>query len=563
MHSRRWAFRTGKIAQIVFMGLLVSGLSARVSDSRRTVGLPEDWTHHRIKFSTAALRQHFEIAAREPRAAMQLYREAIAAARRATPSAATESLASPSPHPDWSVNLGAGRIQFGQFPAKWNADPNATPDCVGDFIIYALNAAGATGGQAGMVAFNNLYAGNGTALCPGLQPNFLFSYNTTTVTGGRILTSPVLSLDGTKVAFVETVTTAGAKTSVFHVLNIPAGNSNPGPGFPNGNSALAAVAVPGGAMTSLAIGGNSNTRSSPWVDYASDTAYVALDNGRLYKIQPVFGSTPALISTAPWPIVINNNSVLTSPVLDVTGNVFLGAGNGNVYSVNVTSTTPVVSVLHVGTSGLLNPSIYDSPILDSTGGSVFAISSNDSNNSAVVVQASTSSLTEIARVSIGQGSTNGTNVNLYDGDFDNNFTTPLTGHMLVCGTGLADTIPNRYLLGFDAAGKLQPDLSPVPLSTNPAARCGPVTEFFNTNVNGGTDFFFWSLTRNCGGAAGNNGCVMSLANGVAGPSSAKQVGGTSGIIVDNNSTAGQASSIHFCTQNAPNNAVKLTQTGLN
>ena len=561
MHSGRRAAHAGKVAQIVLVGLVVTGLSAQVSEIQRGIGIPEDWTHHHIRFSVAALRKNPQLASREPRAAMQLYRQLRTSLAPST--ASPEFVASPfgTPHRDWSVTLGTGRIPIGQFPAKWNSNP-ALPitaaNCDTDFIIYPLNVAGVTGGQAGMVAFNNLYSGaTGTPLCPGAQPKFLFSYNTSTVAGGKIQTSPTLSQDGTKVAFIET-TTAAPRTTIFHVLNIPA--SNPGPTFPEGNSATAAVAVPVNAMSSLTVVANSDTRSSPWVDYASDTAYVAADDGRLYKINGVFNSTPTLAG-APWPILIRNNSTLTSPVLDVTGNIFIGAGNGTLFSVNVNTPGPVSSIA-VGTSGgPLNPTIYDAPLLDSSGGSVFAISSND-GTSAVVVQASISSLTQIARVNVGAGSTSGTAVNLYDGDFDNNFTTPLTGHMLVCGTGAADSTPWRYLLGFDASGVLQPDLAPVQLSTATNARCGPVTEFFNTNTNGGTDYFFWGVSRSCPTTT-PNGCVMSLVNGAVGPVSAQQVGGTSGIIVDNNSTQGQASSIYFSTEGAPLSAVKLTQQGLN
>src|SRR5437588_12200498 len=70
-----------KSVQIGFVAFLVSGLSAQVSDLRPRVGVPEDWTHHRMNFSSAFLRQHPEIAAREPSAAAQLYREASAQAQ--------------------------------------------------------------------------------------------------------------------------------------------------------------------------------------------------------------------------------------------------------------------------------------------------------------------------------------------------------------------------------------------------------------------------------------------------------------------------------------------------
>jgi hypothetical protein len=559
MHPRRWALRTRKIAQITFLGFLVSALSAQVAEDRgRGIGFPEDWTHHRLKFSSAMLHQHPEIAVREPRAAIQLFKEALAQSRpRPLNPVSAPDFTAPASHPDWSFPLGTGRVALGMYPAKWNSDPTlpiTAANCTTDFVIYGLNVAGATGGQPGMIAFYNLYSGNtGTPLCGGGQPKVLFSYNTTTATGGRIQTSPVLSSDGKKVAFVETVVN-NPKTTIFHVLTIPAIGSN--------GTATSSVAPPAGKMTSLTIVANSDTRSSPWIDYPSDSAYVAADDGKLYKIHPVFTGAPALVATAPWPITIRAAGVFTSPVLDVNGDVYLGGGNGSIYTTNVNSATPVVTSHAVGTNGQLNPSIIDSPLLDS-GNSVFAISSNDSttSHSAVVVQMATTTLAEKARINIGQGSTGGTAVNLYDGDFDNNFTTPGSGHLLVCGTASASTIPATYLLPFNGSGNLT-SAAANNVSTSNAARCGPVTEFFNQNIGAsGTDFFFWGVTRNC--VSGTNGCILSLANGVGGPNSPQEFGGTSGIIVDNNSTSGQAHSIYFSTEGSPLNAVKLTQDLLN
>jgi hypothetical protein len=154
--------------------------------------------------------------------------------------------------------------------------------------------------------------------------------------------------------------------------------------------------------------------------------------------------------------------------------------------------------------------------LDSVGGSVFAVSSNNGAG-AVVVQASTS-LSVKSTVNIGIGSSGGTSVNIYDGDFVNNFTTPLSGHLLVRGTSPTNSTPYRYLLPFDGSGNLTA-VPGVAVSTSTAARCGPVTEFFNPNIGGGTDFLFWSVSQNC--SPGANGCVMSLVNGVPGPNFAK------------------------------------------
>ena len=169
-----------------------------------------------------------------------------------------------------------------------------------------------------------------------------FAYNTVTQTGGQIKTSPALSEDGTKVAFVES-TSSG---SYFHVLVLP----NPIPAPPSQSGTVLVPQTPTscttpttpGCMTTLTIQTSaSDSNSSPWVDYFSDTAYVGADNGLLYKITPVFGGgAPALVSTGGWPVTVSTQTtkVLTAPVVDDTaGMIFLGDGEGYLYSVSLTS----------------------------------------------------------------------------------------------------------------------------------------------------------------------------------------------------------------------------------
>ncbi len=548
---------TGRSVQAILLAFLVSGLSAQISETRPRVGVPEDWTHHRIRFSTAKLRQHPELAAQEPRAAMQLYRQAFKDAQAAMvrSSAAQSPFADASAaHRDWSISLGTGRLQAGVFPAKWQADPTAPPSCTSDYVIYGLNAVSATGGQPSIVGLNNLYAGGVNPLCNGNQPTFLFSYNTSTIANGKILTSTVLSMDGKKVAYIETNLAAGAHQSTLHILTIPTSGSQP--------LATPSVAPPAGALVSVPLAAASNSRSSPWVDYKNDILYVGLDDGRLYKVTGIFKGIPTLVSTAPWPILIANNQILSSPVLNgATGQLFIGANNGRVFSLNV-NTPAGVTPVQVGRTGSTNPGIFDSPMFDATGGSVFAITSNDNVlTGASVVQINANTLAVVTRVLIGQGSAGGTGVNLYDGDFDDAYyTNPATGHMLVCGTGPGDRSPYRYLLGFDGSGVLQPGSS-VQLSTDTLARCSPVTEFFNPNISGGTDFFFWGVTRSCPGFAAV-GCVMALANETT-LSSAKIAGGTSGIVIDNTYvTMDGGSSIYFSSTGNSDLAFKFTQQGL-
>src|ERR1700740_1310845 len=163
MPSRGGASLVGKVLFVTLLGMLPSGLSAQLTSVRFRPGVPEDWTHHHLKFSTAMLRQHPEIASREPRAAMQLYRQAWRQMAGLPHPAISDTTAERlSQHGDWSIALGAGIVQFGQYPAKWNSDPYAAitaANCTTDFVIFGLNVVGATGGQANLVGFTNLYSG--------------------------------------------------------------------------------------------------------------------------------------------------------------------------------------------------------------------------------------------------------------------------------------------------------------------------------------------------------------------------------------------------------------------
>jgi hypothetical protein len=434
-------------------------------------------------------------------------------------------------------------------------------NCTSDYVVFGLNVVGSAT-QANLIAFNNLYSDpSAPALC-GTSPTFLFSYNVSTSPGGVIQTSPVISLDGKKIAFIESDPTGGASRTILHVLNVPTSQQGGNP------SGVGSPVVPGpGAMTSLTISNTTtDTRSSPWVDYISDTLYVGSNNGRVYKVTGVFKGTPALAGGV-WPKLIAANQRLTSPVFDdVTNKLFVGANNGNVYSVSADDVSTALTILPAGTTGQLNPGVLDAPIVDSTAGTLLVVSSNDSN-SAVVVQADTSSLTQMGRLSLGLGSTGGTAVDLYAGDFDNAyFNDPATGHLLLCGTAPTTRIPTLYNVSFDASAQMTTIAQSTAVSTNQAARCGPITEFYNANINGGTDFFFFGVTRNCSVGTGvTNGCVMSQRTDSGGTTliAAPARAGTSGIIPDNDSTQPNASSIYFSNEGANPIAVKLTQQGLN
>src|SRR3984885_694207 len=307
--------------------LAVATLSAPFARRPARLGIPHDWSERHLLFGRNALAEHPELARVEPRLLFQMMtRHQTAATPARLPEA--NSVPASGDQRDWNVSLGTGHVSFGMSPAKYSLDASQPPSCANDYVLFGLNVAGVTGGQASLVAYNNLYSGAG-GFCGTSGPSVLFAYNTTK-SGGKIQTSPVLSLDGTQIAFVE----SGTNSSVFHVVKWATGAGN-------GTSATNS-ADPGSGNsateTSLTYASSAtNTRSSPWIDYTTDTAYIGADDGKLYKISPVFTGTPALAG-APWPLTIAAGRRLTAPVLDpVTQNIFIGDSQGFLWQVSLTN----------------------------------------------------------------------------------------------------------------------------------------------------------------------------------------------------------------------------------
>lgn len=527
-----------------WFSVLVSGLWAQEPSNLLRAGVPQDWTQHNIVFSRDGLAQRPDLIYNEPRIlhqAVQRWQSTNSKIFRGTE--AIQISSGGASQRDWNVSLGTGRLAVNMFPAKYSFDPGAPPDCLNDYVVFGLSVAGATGGQANFVAFNNLYSGVGppAGIC-GAAPTVRFAYNVTTNGAGRVQTSPVLSLDGKKIAFVES-----SGSSFFHVLTWSAGNGT-----------IAAAAAPGAAMTSLRYATTTNTRSSPWVDYNADIAYVGADDGRIYKITGVFTGTPTLAG-APFPVSVSPGVRLTAPVLDkARGLLVVGGQNGTLFSID--TTTGAVKSLVIGLSSGTNPGILGPPIVDITNGTTFAVSSND-GTSGVLVEVDTATMTLLAKARIGRASTTGTSINLYQPAFSNDyFNNPSTGVVRLCGTGAADITPWQYAFGFTGRTMNTTAVFSQQLLTSTRARCSGWTEFFNPNINGGTDFFFFGLTFDCSPPSGS-GCVVARSSDVS-LTKFNVAGGSSGIVVDNFSTAAQASSIYFTGTRAPNLAIKLTQNGL-
>jgi hypothetical protein len=528
----------------VVLFVLTASLRAQEATPPTHTGVPQDWSDRHVVFTREGLAQHPELLYREPRVlhqAVQRWQAANSDVFRGV--APALPVGDPDHTRDWNVNFAAGRVSPNMFPAKFSFDPGAPPSCTNDFVVYGLAVAGVTGGHPNLVAFNNLYVNSaGTGFCNGTAPKVLFAYNTTTGTLGKIVTSPIISLDGTKIGFVESLGTS----AIFHVLTWTAGQGT-----------LAAAAAP--TMTSLTFAATSNsTTSSPYIDYTRDIVYLGADKGQVYKITGVFHGTPTLAG-APWPVNLSTNFRLTPPVLDTRlGFLMVGSANGNLYQIN--TTTGAIGTLVVGRSGVTNPGVAAAPIVDVTNGTTFAISAND-GTSAVLVEADTASMTQLAKSRIGLGAAGGTALNIREPAVDNNyFNDPSTGHIRTCGTGAADTTPWQYSFGFTGRTMKTAATFSQQLLTSTAARCTSWTEFFNPNIGGGTDYFFFGLSQDCTGAGATAGCLVAL-TGNNTITNATINGGPVGIVIDNYSTAVGASSIYTCASKV-NTAYKFTQNGL-
>jgi hypothetical protein len=515
---------------------------------------------------------------------------------------------------DWGQSLGAGGstgVPFVSptwnpvFPAKFSFDVTATPDCTKDFVVFPTNQTGATGGLASIIAFNKLYSGSGTPLCAAANSSVYWSYNTNfdgtgAATTGKVANSPVLSLDGSKLAFVENRAAGGA---ILHLLSWHAGDGG----------AIGTAAAPTRIATWTACPANTacminlvfnnteaDTVSSPWYDYVRDALYVGDDNGALHKFINVFGitgATPSEVTTGNWPITVDATAQLTSPTLDtVSGNIFLSDTLGALTYVretfSIAGACKAGAVPCLGSTSILPAAMHvvpDPPIVDSSTSKVFIFYGNDGGGGESVVQ-SDITLSASVRTALGTGTAH----HLHSGAFDNTylFGNGSQGFLYVCGgTSTAASAPTIYRVGFtnigapfgNPVGTMKTTVDAVTLAVATAsAECSPLTELFNPNAPAASQdqIFFGVQTAGSGTNCAAGGCVMSInVTGTPGTlaiaNSIAEIGGPSGIIVDNVSTAGQASSIYFSNQGnstAGNQcnaitgvgcAVKVTQSGLN
>ena len=502
-------------------------------------------------------------------------------------------------HRDWAISLGGGSTAPSMYPAKFGFDTTATPLCT-DFVVFPVNIIGSST-QPNLVAFNNLYSG-GTSIAPAglcgsrtLVPGDNRSSATTlwsyaiNAAGGLVATSPALSLDGKKVAFVETVAGSSAH---FHVLAYKSGDGvdliTPNlqnvlkPVIINTFTGLLAPAADSGTASDLSLGSTGDTLSSPFIEYGLDRAYVGNDDGTLFRINNVFctfpqctgAGSPAPSLDATWGtgggLAVCSGKKMTGPVVDgSTGNVFVGCSDGKLYGFTAAGVA-VGPALVVG-DGSPFGGIVDPPMIDVVNKFVYAVSGS-SGGFSVLVQASTIDLSGKVTATLGKAAPFNQHAPAFNAAY---FSSSTPANWLIYAWAINSINEVAiYGVGFHASHVMSagPAGNVIAWAGSSANEFSPLTEF----LNGGTDQLFSSgIAPDSANFVENNISTFPTAFPPVSGSNAfgattEEGGGTGGIIVDNDSGLGQASSVYFGvlstggvgTNPNGNSAVKLTQTGL-
>ena len=487
-------------------------------------GIPTDWSHSHVIFSRPASDREAIELGKEPRYWQQLYRrelprelspevsdavsQQVAEAKRRTSSGGL-----------WSEMMGNNAFGGGadNYPAKYGFSVT-TANCASaptpDYVVYSTGLIG-SGAQASVVAYDNVYSG-----CTGQVPTVYWAYNT----GGQILTSPFISLDGTQVAFVQT--SGGQAGLVLLKWKASASETITSPGVPTSVTAASYRTCTAPCMTEVFLHDGlgvpvDDTTSSPFYNYTNDIVWVGGARGWLHKITGAFKGTPKEVSSGGFPVQVNptNPNTLSSPLYDrISKNVLVGDTGGFFYRIASATGGSATATAQLD----FGAGLVESPLLDQTNGFIYVFASSDGTAncaggtacSAVYVLSPTfAGGSSGSEVTVGQSVVKSTLPNpnpLYLGALDSAYyNSGGTGNLYVCGN--TGSVPTLYRVpvasGVFGAAVAVAGLTPV--GRNPS--CSPVTDFPNPNANvSKTELLFFSVQNFGIACSPRTGCLMNL-----------------------------------------------------
>ena len=511
---------------------------------------------------------------------------------------------------DWSVSLGpTAGLALGETPAVYTynfATPScsnlsAAPPVVGDFMAYTINAPATVGtpGQANLVGLTNLYTnGAGTGFCSGTDPSFLFSY---AIGSGGSPLSPVPSLDGTKIAWIENRT---ATHSYLHIT-IWVANQGASATYPAAvtGAFLNGVCTPAGSSCDRALDYTNsiypgcttafvaaNGHSDLYVDYPSDTGFISANNGLLYHIKNIFSTTTS--PSVDFCVPVNPtfeatpSSAMSGPVYDSLLNEVFITDSEKIYAYKVNASAPTPNFLPAFPASYTygnSASNYTyqtgpGPLLDVFNGYLYLFSTYDANGNTSVAQVSTTLASAVA-VQLGPRSTNA-NRFLFYGAFDNNYFTngpkSAASTLYSCGTdSTTTTAQDLFAISFNALTGLANTTPAMSFNknVNPGGNnglCSPITEFYDgTNdrifvgmgqagaATGANVVTMWNVNTQLTNTSGAGGTMPTPTASTA----ATYLGGTSGMAADNNASGtAQAENVYFSTEQVGSASIAVPAT---
>jgi hypothetical protein len=393
-------------------------------------GLPDDWTHHHVFFANPGTEQEaiqsghyaqWQKIVNEPRYVIQQLKKNLPVQGPAAVDAEYRARwiseapgpydGGPMPHRrgpinpqssiqrDWSMTSGGtGGLAAGHYPAKYqfNAASTSTESCT-DYVVFPTGITGRAT-QATLIAYNNIY-GSGT--CTGKVPSILLSINT----GGLADTSPVLSMDGTQVAFMQTtptVTLTGSVTNRSTAFTVSAGTLTAS----DVGAAISGTRIPAGTTIATVTSPTAGTLSADATGTRTDETLTIAGGAQLVllRIGTAGGGTavdspvsPAVVTNATYrtctgpcytTLALNGNPTDSNSApfyvyTDATNGspdiLYVGDDSGNVHKfTNVfLSGTPaeVTTNWPVTASTQATPGL-NSPIYDSVSGDIFVGDAN-------------------------------------------------------------------------------------------------------------------------------------------------------------------------------------------
>jgi hypothetical protein len=513
-------------------------LGQSYSDSKASSPLTTDWSQHHIIFSKPATAEQVRRVERDPRYWQQQNRQSPLSLQDAETGRALGPEVQPQRMPaasrelpenskDWTQDLGGGAtVGATNYPAKFTFR-GTTATCAGgatqpDFVVYTTGVLGSAT-QATIVAYDNLYSG---CSGDGPVPTVYWAYNT----GGTVTTSPLISQDGTQIAFVQ----AGDGYPSTLVLLKWAESGSESVGSP-----MTLTRVPrdlyhtcvAPCMTTLPLRHSASTyskdtNSSVFYDYANDTAYVGDDDGWLHQYTPFFKGEPTPIFTGGWPVQVNPGSptALNSPVFDYgSGNIFVTDNGGFLYLIDSAAAVTQSGQLDFSAANDLGPGIVQGPIVDSTLGFVYVFAASD-GSAGCAVGATAYDCTAVYQLTtgflagdtgseavVGDSTVSGTTPSpLYIGAFDSTYENSdnATGDLYVCGNTGGNPILYQVAIGGGVLGTVNPG----PVLSSTTTPCSPVTDVLNPNATGGATEWMFASAETSGVSANcaSGGCIFNF-----------------------------------------------------